>query len=132
MNWNKLCVLCKKTKQTSKEIKTPYFSCDPCRNLACFGMFWMQWIVLIGIKSLSLLKSLMKFHCNKCRNNKLIDILKNIINDKKSTVNDSAFPRSSSSLFWPFSLRKLASLLFIHFVHNNHRKVNLGHPLSSL
>lgn len=79
------CALCKRIKQPTKDIKTPCFPCDSCRNLICLECTELS---SSEIKCLPLQKRLMKFHCIKCRNNEFIDILKNTINDKECIIND--------------------------------------------
>ena len=79
------CSKCKQIKQPSKEQKHSCFSCDLCRNLYCIECSELS---PSEIKCIPLQKRVMKFHCNKCRNYEILDILKDTIKDKETIINE--------------------------------------------
>lgn len=79
------CSKCKQIKPPSKEQKYPCFSCDLCRNLYCIEC---SELTPSEVKCVPLQKRVMKFHCYKCRNNELVDLLKNTIKDKEVIINE--------------------------------------------
>lgn len=79
------CSKCKQIKPPTKEVKYPCFPCDVCRNLFCIECSELS---SSEIKCMPLQKRIVKFHCYKCRNYELVDLLRDIIKDKEVIISE--------------------------------------------
>lgn len=78
------CSSCK-IKTGPKDTKNPIFACDYCRNYYCGDCSELS---SSEIRCMPLQKRFLKFHCRKCRGNEIIDLLRKVVADKETIIND--------------------------------------------
>lgn len=79
------CTICKQIKQPTKEVKYPCFPCDGCRNLICAECSALS---ATELRCLPLATRLLKFHCIKCRNYDIAEVLTSQLSDKDQIIKD--------------------------------------------
>lgn len=79
------CTVCKKTKQPTKDLRSPCFSCDGCRNLICAECSELS---ASEVRCMILQKRTLEYKCKKCKNFDTFNLLQNGIHDKEKIIQD--------------------------------------------
>nr|CAI5832956.1 unnamed protein product [Callosobruchus analis] len=79
------CALCNQVKQPTQDLKNPCFPYDSCKNLICVECSDLS---PSEIRCIPLQKRLLIFHCKRCRNWELTDMLLGRIKDKEKIITE--------------------------------------------